>query len=210
MVSDIDENREWVKLKKNQPTDEELIARFQDGDNYAFDQIVRRYKDQLLNFIFRYINDTSEAEDIVQETFFRVYRHKHYYREIAKFPTWIYTIASNLAKTELRRRKRRNFFSINDDTYKEKEINIKNKMNNPEQDVNSTVTENVIQNAINKLSPKFRQVIILRDIQGFSYEEISVIIRVPLGTVKSRVNRARIKLQEDLNFLLNDLEYSSN
>ena len=210
MANDFNENSKRVKNIKNQPTDEELIARFQDGDNYAFDQIVRRYKDQLLNFVYRFICDLTEAEDIVQETFFRVYRHKHYYKEVAKFSTWIYTIASNLAKTEIRRRRRRKFFSINDETYKEREMKISDKINDPEQNVNSTVTENVIQKAINKLSPKFRQVIILRDIQGFSYEEISMIIHVPLGTVKSRVNRARLKLQEDLSFLLNDLEYSSN
>jgi RNA polymerase sigma-70 factor (ECF subfamily) len=191
---------------KIQPTDEELIARFQAGDAYAFDVLVRRYKDPLLNFIFRFIGDMIEAEDIVQETFYRVFKNKHYYKEVAKFSTWIYTIAGNLAKTELRRRKRRKLFSIHKDSVTDKEIELPDINTDPEKNVNTALTEKVIHKAIANLPPKFRQVIILRDIQGFSYEEISSVIKVPLGTVKSRVNRARLRLQEELNFLLEDME----
>jgi RNA polymerase sigma-70 factor (ECF subfamily) len=194
----------------NQPTDEELIARFQNGDAYAFDLLVRRYKDPLLNFVYRFIGDLVESEDIVQETFYRVYKNKHYYKEVAKFSTWIYTIAGNLAKTELRRRKRRKVFSIHKETSAEKELELPDLKSDPEKEVNTVVTEKIIQKAINNLPSKFRQVIVLRDIQGFSYEEISSIIKVPLGTVKSRVNRARLKLQEDLDFLVEDLESTSN
>jgi RNA polymerase sigma-70 factor (ECF subfamily) len=188
------------------PTDEELIARFQNGDSYAFDQLVRRYKDPLLNFIFRFIGDLNESEDIVQDTFYRVYKNKHYYKEVAKFSTWIYTIAGNLAKTELRKRKRRKIFSINKETQSEKEFELPDPERDPEEEVNSTLTEKHIYKAIRNLPPKFRQVIILRDVQGFSYEEISSIIKVPLGTVKSRVNRARLRLQDDLGFLLDDVQ----
>ena len=195
---------------KSQPPDEDLIARFQDGDAYAFDLLVRRYKEPLLNFIYRFIGDLVEAEDIVQETFFRVYKNKHYYKEVAKFSTWIYTIAGNLAKTELRRRKRRKIFSIHKETATEKELELPDLKSNPEKEANTIITEKIIQKAISQLPSKFKQVIVLRDIQGFSYEEISAIIKVPLGTVKSRVNRARLKLQEDLNFLLEDLEDLSN
>ncbi len=192
--------------KGNQPTDEELIARFQNGDAYAFDLLVHRYKDPLLNFIYRFLSDLVESEDIVQETFYRVYKNKHYYKEVAKFSTWIYTIAGNLAKTELRRRKRRKVFSIHKETAAEKELELPDLKSDPEKEVNTVITEKIIQKAINSLPQKFKQVIVLRDIQGFSYEEISSIIKVPLGTVKSRVNRARLKLQEDLSFLLEDLE----
>ncbi len=190
----------------NQPTDEELIARFQNGDAYAFDLLVHRYKDPLLNFIYRFLSDLVESEDIVQETFYRVYKNKHYYKEVAKFSTWIYTIAGNLAKTELRRRKRRKVFSIHKETAAEKELELPDLKSDPEKEVNTVITEKIIQKSINSLPQKFKQVIVLRDIQGFSYEEISSIIKVPLGTVKSRVNRARLKLQEDLSFLLEDLE----
>ena len=147
---------------RQETTDEELIARFQNGDNYAFDLLVKRYKDPLMNFIFRFVGEKNEAEDIVQETFLRLFKNKHYYKEIAKFSTWIYTIAGNLAKTELRKRKRRKLFSIS----------------------HYMATE--------------------RDIQGFSYEEVAEIVNIPLGTVKSRVNRARLRLQEDLKDLMDD------
>nr|MBC8479020.1 RNA polymerase subunit sigma-24 [FCB group bacterium] len=74
-------------------TDEVLIKQFQDGDVRAFNEIVLRYKDRLLNFIYRFLNDIDKAEDLVQDTFLKVYTHKHAYQEIAKFSTWLYTIA---------------------------------------------------------------------------------------------------------------------
>ena len=129
---------------------------------------------------------------------------------MAKFSTWIYTIAGNLAKTELRRRKRRRVFSIHRETAAEKELDLPDLQSDPEKEVNTVITQKIIQKAITSLPQKFRQVIVLRDIQGFSYEEISDIIKVPLGTVKSRVNRARLKLQDDVSFLLEDLESTSS
>ena len=187
--------------KKQDVTDEELIAKFQMGDVQAFDVLVRRYKDQLLNFVFRFVGNRSDAEDIVQETFLRVYKNKHYYKEIAKFSTWVYTIAGNLAKTELRRRKRHKIFSVSNFVNEEKDYDIPDTEISPDRKVDETIKEDYIQKAIEKLPPKFREVIILRDIQGFAYEEISQILNIPLGTVKSRVNRGRLKLQEDLKFL---------
>lgn len=184
--------------KNVQPTDEELIERFQHGDLYAFDLIVKRYKNQLLNFIFRFLGNQEEAEDLVQETFLRVYKNRRAYRKVAKFSTWIYTIAGNLAKTELRKRKRRKIFSITDLGYEEKDYEISDVAFSPEDQVNGLITEEIVQREIEGLSPKFREVIILRDIQELSYEEISKIVRIPLGTVKSRVNRGRLKLQERL------------
>jgi RNA polymerase sigma-70 factor (ECF subfamily) len=182
-------------------TDEQLIAKFQLGDVQAYDVLVRRYKDQLLNFIYRFVGNRSDAEDIVQETLLRVYKNKHMYKEIAKFSTWVYTIAGNLAKTELRRRKRHKIFSVSNFVNEERDYDIPDKAHSPEKQVDSTIQETIIQKAIEKLPVKFKEVIILRDIQGFAYEEISQILDIPLGTVKSRVNRGRLKLQEDLKFL---------
>ncbi|HID39317.1 MAG TPA: sigma-70 family RNA polymerase sigma factor [Calditrichaeota bacterium] len=192
------------RRQENEPSDEDLIYRFQQGDNYAFDILVKRYKDPLLNFVYRFLGDRTEAEDIVQETFLRLFKNKHYYKEIAKFSTWIYTIAGNLAKTELRKRRRRSFFSISNFTGTDKDYDIPDKDVSPEKQADSVLTDNIIQQAVNKLSPKFKEVIVLRDIQEFSYEEISEIVGIPLGTVKSRVNRARLKLQEDLKDLVID------
>ena len=188
--------------KSIKPTDEDLISRFQGGDLYAFDLIVKRYKNQLLNFIYRFLGNTEEAEDLVQETFLRVYRNRTAYRKIAKFSTWIYTIAGNLAKTELRKRKRRRFFSISELGYNDKDYDISDNAYNPERDVDGVMKEEIIHKEIMMLSPKFREVIILRDVQQLSYEEISKIVNIPLGTVKSRVNRGRLKLQEKLQHLL--------
>lgn len=184
------------------PTDEDLIERFQNGDLYAFDLIVKRYKNQLLNFIYRFLGNTEESEDLVQETFLRVYRNRTAYKKVAKFSTWIYTIAGNLAKTELRKRKRRRFFSISELGYNEKDYDISDDAYNPERDVDSRMKEEIIHQQIMSLSPKFRQVILLRDVQQLSYEEISKIVNIPLGTVKSRVNRGRLKLQDKLSYLL--------
>ncbi len=190
------------KSQTEQASDEVLIARFQQGDVQAFDVLVRRYKDQLLNYVYRFVGSRVEAEDIVQETFLRVFKNKHYYKEIAKFSTWVYTIAGNLAKTELRRRKRRKIFSVSNFVNEERDYDIPDSDRNPEQEVDGSIKDTIIQKAIEKLPPKFKEVILLRDVQGFAYEEISQILGIPLGTVKSRVNRGRLKLQEDLKFLL--------
>lgn len=191
-------------LKPDKVSDETLIARFQQGDVQAFDVLVRRYKDQLLNYVFRFVGNRNDAEDIVQETFLRVYKNKHYYKEIAKFSTWVYTIAGNLAKTELRRRKRRKVFSVSNFVNDERDFDIPDLDRNPEKEVDGSIKDDIIQRAIEKLPPKFKEVILLRDVQGFAYEEISQILNIPLGTVKSRVNRGRLKLQEDLKFLLDN------
>ncbi len=186
------------KLSLENFSDEELIKRFQNDDLLSYDVLVRRYRDQLFLFAYRFLGNTEEAEDVVQETFLRLYRKRHAYRQIAKFSTWIYTIAGNLAKTELRKRKRRRLVSISDLGFDEKEFEIEDEAMDTEQAADSSMTDKLIQQAISELSPPFREVIILRDIQELSYEEIGSILRIPLGTVKSRVNRARLKLQAKL------------
>jgi RNA polymerase sigma-70 factor (ECF subfamily) len=193
---------EPLRKSETQISDEDLIEKFQRGDIYAYELIVKRYKDQLLNFVYRFLGNHEEAEDVVQETFLRVYRNRHAYKRVAKFSTWIYTIAGNLARTELRRRNRRRIFSLSNMGVEDKEYEISDDVLSPERHTNTVLSEEIIQKEINKLSPKFREVIILRDIQELSYEEISKIIRVPIGTVKSRVNRARLRLQSRLKPLL--------
>ena len=87
-------------------SDEELISRFQSGDENAFVELVNRYKDKLTNFVYYFLKDEELSEDIVQDTFIKLYDKKHYYKPVAKFSTWIYTIARNLANTELRKKNR--------------------------------------------------------------------------------------------------------
>jgi RNA polymerase sigma-70 factor (ECF subfamily) len=186
------------------PTDEELIYAFQRGDIGAFEEIVHRYKDPLYNFTNRLLGDSMFSEDIVQETFLRVYRNKHRYHQIAKFSTWIYTIASNLAKTELRRRKIRNFFSISSKGADERDYDLPDASTNVERDVDGVLKNEIILREIGALPAHFREAVLLRDVQDFSYEEISKILKVPLGTVKSRVNRGRSRLQKRLRFLVSE------
>ncbi|MBI5059047.1 sigma-70 family RNA polymerase sigma factor [candidate division KSB1 bacterium] len=190
--------------KVAKPTDEDLILAFQQGDETAFDEIVRRYRDPLFNFVVRLLGDSFFSEDIVQETFLRVYRNKHRYHQVAKFSTWIYTIASNLAKTELRRRKVRNFFSISSKGEDEKDYDLIDQDTDIERDVDGVLKMESILKEINALPFHFKEAVLLRDIQDLSYEEISQILDVPLGTVKSRVNRGRSRLQKRLKFLVSE------
>ncbi|MDG1224621.1 MAG: sigma-70 family RNA polymerase sigma factor [Candidatus Marinimicrobia bacterium] len=189
------------KINKYNYTDEKLMSLFQGGDENAYIVLVNRYKDKLINFIYHYLKDSESAEDVVQETMIKLYQKKHYYKEIAKFSTWLYTIAKNLANTELRKRKNRKItllshFSNDDKTYEIPSDDLE-----IGQQVQTDVVNEIIKNAVNQLSEKFKTVIILRDIQEISYEEISEIIGIPIGTVKSRINRARLQLQVELKYL---------
>tara|TARA_B100000700_G_scaffold291191_1_gene349970 strand:+ start:37 stop:618 length:582 start_codon:yes stop_codon:yes gene_type:complete len=177
-------------------TDEELISKFQDGDVGAYTQLVNRYKDRLFNFIYRFVYDIDKAEDLLQDTFLKLYTHKHSYQEIAKFSTWLYTIAGNLAKTELRKLKRRKTYSVSDLTRDDHEFVIKSPDGTAENDAETRNIEKNIQKALNQLPQDFKTIIILRDLQELSYEDISRIVDVPIGTVKSRINRGRLKLQK--------------
>ena len=102
-------------------TDEDLIERFQNGDEQAYIELVNRYRDRLMNFVYRFVNDYEQSEDIAQETLIKLYTHKHYYKKIAKFSTWIYTIAANLAKSELRKKKSRKVTNLSQMSTQEKE-----------------------------------------------------------------------------------------
>ncbi|MFC1481515.1 RNA polymerase sigma factor [Candidatus Neomarinimicrobiota bacterium] len=182
-------------------TDEELIAQFQDGNEHAYLEIVNRFKDRLFTFIYRFVLDADLAEDLVQDTLIKVYTHRHAYREIARFSTWIYTIAGNLARTELRKRKRRATFSISSLGIGDKDLDFPSPDFAPVKLQEGADTEEMVKLALGKLPLHFRTVIILRDVQELSYDEISKIMKIPLGTVKSRVNRARLRLQEILGAL---------
>ena len=179
-------------------TDEELIARFQDGDEQAYVELVNRYRNRLMTFVYRFVNDMEKAEDIVQDTLMKLYTHRHYYRNIAKFSTWIYTIAGNFAKTELLRKKRHKVTNLSQMGFDDREYQLPSVEPETGETAQGHFAEKKIQMAIQELPLHFRTVVILRDIQELSYEEISKIVDVPLGTVKSRINRARLQLQQSL------------
>ena len=179
---------------KSQETEKQidynLMERVQGGDMVAFSKLVDRYKDRLMNVITRMLHSHEEAEDIVQETFCRVYQHRDSFDFRHCFSTWIYTIGLNLARNELRKRKRFKFTDIFDMQGKESEIAVEMKLpsNMPK----------AIESAVASLPEKYRMAFVLRDFQELPYEEVAKIMKIPLGTVKSRVNRARAMLREKL------------
>jgi RNA polymerase sigma-70 factor (ECF subfamily) len=180
--------------------DEDLIIEFQQNNTVrAFEILVQRYKNPLTNYVFRFIGDYEACIDIVQETMIKVYRYKDSYSSVAKFSTWIYTIAGNLARTEYQRRKRRKLFSINSyGDNKDEVFNIPDESYRPDVITDSGIKDKIIQNALLKVSPAYREVVVLRDIQDLSYEEIAEITGLNVGTVKSRINRGRAQLQKML------------
>ena len=185
-------------------SDEELIKEFQKEDTDAFKELVNRYKDKLVNFLYRFTGNRESAEDISQEAFLKLYKNKDRYIEISKFSTWFYTIAINEAKTNYRREKKHAAVSINDFYRDEHEdYQIKSGDRIADEITDSEIESAIIQKAINSLGKDHREVIILRDIEGFEYEEISEILKIPTGTVRSRINRAREFLKISLRKLYN-------
>jgi RNA polymerase sigma-70 factor (ECF subfamily) len=146
--------------------------------------------------VFRFLGDYASCADVVQETMIKVYRYKDTYSSVAKFSTWIYTIAGNLARTEYRRQRRRNIFSISDYGEEHKTYDLPDESYRPDVVTDSGIKDEIIQNALLKVKEAYREAVVLRDIQGLSYEEISEILGVNEGTVKSRINRGRAQLQE--------------
>lgn len=190
---------ENLTVKKLQElTDEQVMAELQNGVVQAFDIIVLRFKDRLHNFLFRYTHNHEDSEDLVQETFLRVYRSRFSYQPIAKLSTWIFTIALNLAKSMYKKKQRMTTFSIyaddSDPDSRDFEINDTSLLQDDELHLKNSMEE--LEKALMQLNDEFREVIVLRDIQQLTYEEISEITGTAMGTVKSRINRARIQLQE--------------
>ena len=182
-------------------SDEALFVRVQREDARAFEVIVGRYRTRLYNCVYRMVHNMECAEDLVQETFLRVYRNRHNYKAISNLSTWIYTIALNLARSELRKRKRRQFFSLNASPHENSTrdgIDLPDKNAGPGDHLEQNELGRAIQHAIDQLPEKYKSVIVLRDIEELSYEQIGEILRCPTGTVKSRVNRGRLRLQEML------------
>lgn len=195
-----------TSMPEEKRSDHALIEATKSGDEAAFGEIMDRYRSPITNYLYRFLNDYEEAVDLAQETFVRVYfAIERYHTEFA-FSTYIYRIATNLAISEIRRRKRRRLMSLTglfqteDDTQVEFQPPDKRKL----QDVELVDDERsqVIARAIAALPEKYRIPVILRDIEGRSYDEIAEIMELGLGTTKSRINRGRGLLKEKLQHYL--------
>ena len=175
--------------------DSAVVTAFLAGEERAFTELVERYQTRLLNFIYRTIGDRDRAEDLVQEVFIRVYRHLHRFDRSKKFSTWAYTIASNLAKNELRNRSRnplvlfQTMQGSHDD--EERPLQFEDTTARPDDLFRKRHLRELVEDTVAKLPEHHREVFVLRELEGKSYEEIADITHCNLGTVKSRLNRAR-------------------
>jgi RNA polymerase sigma-70 factor (ECF subfamily) len=192
---------------RHSATDEDLLRRFLDGDEASFVALMRRYKEPITTFMYRFLGNYDDAVDVAQETFVRLYRFGHTFIGEVKFSTWLYTIASNLARTELKRYRRRYgttlgaaFGSGDDETW-----DIPDESYRPDEQVDRTRIVQEVQKALMSVSPTYREVVILRDVQQLTYEEIAEITKTEMGTVKSRINRGRAQLQDKLQSLYNEV-----
>lgn len=175
--------------------DSGVVAQFLAGEKRAFNELVERYQTRLLNFVYRTTGDRERAEDLVQETFIRVYRHLHRFDQTKKFSTWIYTIASNLAKNELRNRSRNPlvlFQAIKKNwDADQRPLEWEDNTYRPDDLFRKRHLRRMVESAVSELPEHHRKVFILREMEGKTYEEIADITGCNLGTVKSRLNRAR-------------------
>jgi len=176
-------------------SDDELMCKFQEGDESGFRRLMERYQDRIVNFVHRMVNDRHMAEDLTQEVFVRIYLNAGRYHPGSRFAPWIYRIASNLAINELRRRKRWRFVTIDNNPADEDRNVVKElkdeKAVNPEEHISKMEAAEEVEKALQKVPIKYRSPLILRELEGYDYEEISQILDVPRGTVKSRLNRGR-------------------
>jgi RNA polymerase sigma-70 factor (ECF subfamily) len=182
-------------------SDEEIMVRCATGSEEAFQILVSRYRPRIINLITRFVGDVDRAEDIAQEVFIRVYRNRERYRKSGKFSTWIFTIAANLAKNEIRRKVRhRRVVSMDEE--KEPGTSLASTLADrgpgPGQTLERKELENLILNAIEALPERYRLALVLRDLEGLAYEEVSRVLGIPGGTVRSRINRARLMVKDKL------------
>ncbi len=176
------------------------MALVKQGDHAAFQELVTRYKNRIIGFVYRTVNSRELAEDIAQEAFLRVFTKAHTFRDGARFSPWFYRIASNLAINELRRRRRVSFISlerpIRTSSGDELVRDVEDDARGPAELAEQHELGGEIARAIADLPIKYRVAFVLRDVQGHSYERIAEIVGVPLGTIKSRVNRARSRFKD--------------
>lgn len=183
------------RLRLGELSDSDVVQASLDGDLRAFGELVKRYDQRLLNFVYRTIGDRERGQDLVQETFVRVYRHLHRFDQSKKFSTWIYTIASNLAKNELRNRSRNPLVLFQ--TLKKnwdadhRPLEWEDTQYKPDDLFRKRNLRAKVEQAVAQLPEHHRVVFVLREMEGKTYEEIADITGCNLGTVKSRLNRAR-------------------
>ena len=195
-------------VKTSQDLDAELVRRVQRGDSAAFDLLVRKYQHRVVALIGRYVHDWSECQDIAQDTFLRAYRALGNFRGDAQFSTWLHRIAVNTAKNHLVAHKRRppgEDIDIDDAEQFESALRLRDN-DTPERELMRQEMEQTVMRAVEALPEELRTAITLRDVDGLSYEEIATLMDCPIGTVRSRIFRAREAIAAKLRPILGTSE----
>jgi len=185
--------------------DQQLVERVQRGDKHAFDLLVSKYQRKLGRLISRFVKDPAEAEDVTQEAFIKAYRALPGFRGESAFYTWLYRIGINTAKNHLLANKRRPPTSTpldSEDSESFEEASLLREVNTPENELMSKQVVDVVQTSLQQLPEDLRSALTLREIEGLSYEEIAAVMNCPIGTVRSRIFRAREAVAENLRPLL--------
>jgi len=185
--------RGMAEAELSQELDQELVRRVQRGDSAAFDLLVRKYQHRIVGLIGRYIADWSECQDVAQETFLRAYRALGNFRGDAQFYTWLHRIAVNTAKNHLvasNRRPPTDDIDVDDAEQFASGMRLRDN-DTPERELMRQQLEQTVMRAVQSLPEELRQAITLREVDGLSYEEIAKRMDCPIGTVRSRIFRAR-------------------
>ncbi len=202
-----------MRIDKNIDPDFDVVRRCQKGDVDAFEELVMRYQKKMFNLSYRMVNDYNEAAEVVQDAFMSAYKNLKGFRGSSKFSSWLYTIVMNLSRNKLKQMKTRSCrenCSVDDAVEtadgqitiepESKDMSVLERLEKSELDQK-------VRECIQKLDSDFAEVIVLRDIQGFSYDEMSDILKVAAGTVKSRLFRARENIKKCLKSVVGDLQY---
>lgn len=193
-------------------TDKELVKRVQKGDLAAFDMLFSRYQVKILNLISRYVRDSEEVQDVAQEAFIKAYRALPRFRGDSAFYTWLYRIAINTAKNHLVARSRRppsTDVDVEDADYRD-DADMLRESEDPESALKRDQLKSVIDDAIASLPDDLRSALTLREFDGLSYEQIAQILDCPVGTVRSRIFRAREFVEQRMRPLLSNTHEESN
>lgn len=175
-----------------------LVERARQGDLDAFEQLVARYESKVYTIAYRYTGNYADASDLAQEAFIRVYRSINSFRGESSLLTWLSRVVTNVCKDELRRRAKQKTVSMEEMAEKGQSPATEHKNRPLEELVLKKEWQEEVQQLLNTLSEDYRTVIVMRDVQGYSYEEIALFLKCSLGTVKSRLNRARNILKNKL------------
>lgn len=188
-------------MSHDQDADKELVHQVQQGNKRAFDLLVLKYQRRIMRLLAQMINDPAEVEDVAQETFIKAYRALPQFRGDSSFYTWLYRIAINSARNWQAASKRRPL-PINEYQNEEGEtFSVESTLTDhttPESELVSRQVASTVKTAIDQLAPELRTAIVLREIEGLSYEEIAQVMNCPIGTVRSRIFRARETIAEQL------------